>query len=124
MIRVESKGSFVNTDRFLNRMRKGEVFAHLNRYGQKGAEALAKATPKREGETAAGWDYRVTKKRGRYTITWTNSHIVDNVQIAVIIQYGHATRNGGWVEGVDYINPVIRPLFDEIASDIWKEVQR
>lgn len=105
-------------------MQSGDVFKQLDKYGQQGVEALAAATPVKSGKTAQSWTYRISKRKGRYSITWNNTNIVDTVQIAVIIQYGHATGNGGWVEGNDYINPVIRPLFKKIADDIWNEVKK
>ena len=86
-------------------------------------EALAKATPKDTGKTAASWSYTVTKGKESITITWRNSNIVDGVPIAVILQYGHGTRNGGYVEGVDYINPAMRPIFERIAARAWGEVR-
>ena len=95
----------------------------LDRYGQEGVEALAKATPKDTGKTAASWGYTVTKGKESIAITWRNSNIVDGVPIAVILQYGHGTRNGGYVEGVDYINPAMRPIFERIAARAWGEVR-
>ena len=95
----------------------------LDQYGKEGVEALARATPKDTGKTAASWNYAVHKSDGRITITWSNSNIVDGVPIAVILQYGHGTRNGGYVEGVDYINPAMRPIFERIAQRAWGEVR-
>ena len=124
MISFSVSGSTKKTQEFLKKMQKGAVYSRLDKYGQEGVDALAAATPVKSGETAKSWTYRISKRKGRYTITWNNTHIVDNVQIAVIIQYGHATGNGGWVEGYDYINPVLRPLFDRIADEIWNEVKK
>lgn len=124
MISIGSSGSFDKTERALNRMKQGQAFKILDRYGQMGVDVLAAATPAKSNLTASSWTYKVTHKKGRYSITWNNTNIVDNVQIAVILQYGHATGNGGWVEGIDYINPAIRPLFDKLAEDVWKEVTR
>ena len=89
-----------------------------------GVEALAAATPRKTGKTAASWSYRVEKGKDSIAIIWSNSNIVDGTPIAVILQYGHGTRNGGYVEGVDYINPAMRPIFDEIAKRAWEEVRR
>lgn len=124
MISLSSSGSFDKTERALKRMKSGDAFKILDRYGQMGVDALASSTPAKSSLTATSWSYRVTHKKGRWAITWNNTNIVDNVQIAVILQYGHATRNGGWVEGIDYINPALRPLFDKLAEDVWKEVTR
>ena len=124
MISVESSGSFDKTERALNRMKSGVAFSRLETFGQMGVDALANATPKSSSLTASSWTYKVTHRKGRYTITWNNTNEVNGVQIAVIIQYGHATGNGGWVEGIDYINPVMRPLFQQIVDDVWKEVTK
>lgn len=124
MISFTVRGSTKKTEDWLKKMQKAAFFSRLNSYGQEGVTALAAATPVESGLTAQSWTYRVSKRKGRYTITWNNTHVVDNVQIAVIIQYGHMTRNGGWVEGIDYINPVIRPLFKKIADEIWNEVKK
>ncbi len=124
MISFSVSGSSKKTEKWLKKMQSGDVFKQLDKYGQQGVEALAAATPVKSGKTAQSWTYRISKRKGRYSITWNNTNIVDTVQIAVIIQYGHATGNGGWVEGNDYINPVIRPLFKKIADDIWNEVKK
>lgn len=124
MITFESKGSFRNTENFLNRMKDGQIFSALNKYGQEGVNALRDATPIDTSETANSWYYEVIRKSGQYSIVFRNRHIEDGVPIAVIIQYGHGTRTGGYVQGRDYINPVIRPLFDRIADDIWKAVTK
>lgn len=122
MIVIKSKGNFEKTDRFFKKMLRGEIMRELKKYGEEGVKALADATPKDSGKTAASWDYEVTKTRDSYTIAWTNSNINDGVPIAIILQYGHATGTGGYVEGRDYINPAIRPIFDAIAEAAWREV--
>lgn len=122
MITISSKGSFRNTERRLKRMTHGEIGAVLERYGQAGVDALSNATPVRTGETADLWDYQVVRDSRSYSIVWTNSHVVNGVNIAILIQYDHGTRNGGFVQGRDYINPAIRPIFDKIAADVWKAV--
>ncbi len=124
IIIFRQKGNFGKTEKFLKNVRAGKLDAMLERYGQKGVEALAAATPKATGTTAASWYYRVTRGKDRAVITWLNSNIVDGVPIAVILQYGHGTRNGGYVEGRDYINPAMQPIFDEIAAKAWEEVKR
>lgn len=122
IIVFRQKGSFKNAEGFLKKASKFNIDAILDRYGKEGVEALRSATPKDTGLTANSWYYKVTKGRNTITITWSNSNVVDGVPIAIILQYGHATRNGGYVEGRDYINPAIRPIFDRIADRAWEEV--
>ena len=124
VIVFRQKGSLRKTERFLKRVNAGGLDEVLAGYGQRGVEALAEATPKKTGKTAASWSWRVEKGKDSIAIIWSNSNIVDGVPIAVILQYGHGTRNGGYVEGVDYINPAMRPIFDEIAKRAWEEVRR
>lgn len=122
IIRIESKGDFARTRKFLKFLDKKDFLKALDKYGKMGVDALAAATPIDSGETAASWDYAVhTTNTGAY-IVWTNSNVVDNIPVAVLIQYGHATKNGGFVLGRDFINPAIQPIFDKIAEDVWKEV--
>lgn len=122
VIVFRQKGNFKNTERFLKRANRFNIDQLLERYGQEGVEALRAATPKDTGLTANSWYYKVKKETDRITITWSNSNIQNGVPIAVILQYGHATRNGGYVEGIDYINPAMRPIFDRIAARAWEEV--
>jgi hypothetical protein len=125
-IKLTSRGSFAKSQAFLQRMKQREQFKVLAKYGPIGVEALKGATPVDDGDTAAGWYYEIVDKPGYFSIHWLNSNVVQpgNIPIAVLIQYGHATRNGGYVEGVDYINPAIRPIFDQMAADMWKEVTK
>lgn len=123
VIVFRQKGDWKKTRKFLKRCSDLDLDDVLNLYGQEGVDALAKATPKDTGKTAASWSYEVTKGRESIAITWRNSNIVDGVPIAVILQYGHGTRNGGYVEGVDYINPAMRPIFERIAARAWGEVR-
>jgi hypothetical protein len=96
----------------------------IEHYAKKGVVALIEATPKESGETADAWDYEIQIDDKRTRIAFTNSNIAANgTPVVVLIQYGHATRNGGWVEGFDFVNPAVKPIFDEMAEDIWKEVQ-
>lgn len=118
------KGSFKRTSDFLKRASSLNLNAILNQYGQEGVEALRAATPMDTGTTANSWSYSIHKGTGSITITWSNSNIVDGVPIAVILQYGHGTRNGGYVHGTDYINPSMKPIFDKIAQRAWEEVKR
>lgn len=124
MISVRSSGSFQQTTAALTRMTSDSIYSSLDRHGAAGVAALSAATPVESSETANSWSYKVTKKPGRVSIGWFNSHVENDVPIAVLIQYGHATRNGGYVEGRDFINPAIQPIFDQIADDVWKEVTR
>ena len=123
VIIFRQKGDWKKTRKFLKRCSDLDLDDVLNLYGQEGVDALAKATPKDTGKTAASRSYEVTKGRESIVITWKNSNIVDGVPIAVILQYGHGTRNGGYVEGVDYINPAMRPVFERIAARAWGEVR-
>lgn len=117
-IRIVQKGDFKKVEKFLKRVSKKEYLKILDKYGQKGAQALASATPVDSGKTASSWGYEIHDN----CIYWTNNNINKGVNIAVILQYGHGTRNGGYVQGRDYINPAIRPIFDGMVDDIWKEV--
>ena len=121
-IRFTHKGDFSKTTRFLQRAKQVVRLSDLDKYAKKGVEALASATPIDSGLTAESWAYEIVNKKGSITINFINTNINQSVPIAIIIQYGHATGNGGWVEGQDYINPAIQPIFDEMVSDIWREV--
>lgn len=123
-IEVTTSGSFDNIEKFLNKAKKRDYLRVLQKYGQKGVDALARNTPKDSGKTASSWDYNIKKGSSGYEIVWTNSNINKGVNIAVIIQYGHGTGWGGYVAGRDYINPSLRPIFDQIADDVWKELTR
>lgn len=122
MIEITSSGDFKNTEKFLKKAKSFQVDDVLNKYGKAGVQALSQATPTRTGKTASSWDYIIEKGSGSYTIYWTNSNINRGVNIAVILQYGHGTRNGGYVQGRDYINPPMRKVFDELANEAWKEL--
>lgn len=124
MIEFQSKGSFQKTDEWFSRMSKADIFDVLDGYAVQGMHALANATPTDSGVTAESWTYEVVKKRGRYAIIFHNTHMVSGRPIAILIQYGHGTGTGGYVEGRDYINPVILPLFNKIANDVWKAVTK
>lgn len=124
VVMFRQKGSFKRTSDFLKRASSLNLNAILNQYGQEGVEALRAATPMDTGTTANSWNYSIHKGTGSITITWSNSNIVDGVPIAVILQYGHGTRNGGYVHGTDYINPAMKPIFDKIAQRAWEEVKR
>lgn len=122
-VRVNVSGSFKNTFRFFDAMLEPRPPQALRSLAQKGVDALRSATPVESGLTAESWDYEIVQRaRGSWFIYWTNSHIEDGVPIAVILQYGHGTGTGGYVQGYDYINPAIRGIMDEIADTAWKAV--
>lgn len=123
MISVKVGGSFKKTESFLKRNKRMK-FSSLDKYGKEGVQALAAATPVDTGLTAASWYYEIERNEGSTSIVWKNSNIVDGTPIAVILQYGHATRNGGYVQGTDYINTALRPIFEKIADSAWKEVTK
>ncbi len=122
LIRITTKGDFNNTFRFLNKMSKFQINKILEKYGQMGVEALRSATPIDSGKTAESWGYEISVGKEGATIHWTNTNHNKGVYIAVILQYGHGTGTGGYVQGIDYINPAIRPVFDKIAEEAWMEV--
>lgn len=121
-ISFRHSGNFSKTERFFNFVLKRDYLNILDRYGQAGVSALASVTPKKTGKTAASWSYEIIRERGTTRLNFTNSNVNKGVNIAIILQYGHGTRNGGYVVGRDYINPAIQPIFDKIADDAWREV--
>ena len=121
-VKFEVSGGFTKIERFLNRMKRREYLNVLDEFGRDGVQALRNATPVDSGATAETWDYEIKRTRNYTEIVWTNSNINDGVPIAVILQYGHGTGTGGYVQGRDYINPAIRPIFDKIAEKAWKVV--
>lgn len=121
-IKFVAKGSFKNTYKFLNKIAALNLYNKLKKYGEAGVVALAKATPVDTGKTAMSWEYKIETSSDRVVISWWNSNTVNGVPIALVIQYGHVTGTGGWVEGRDYINPAIQPIFDKMVDDVWKEV--
>ena len=124
MITFRQKGDFSKLTRYLEKVKEVVKLGDLDKYGRAGVAALASATPVDTGLTASSWYYEISNKNGSAMISFHNSNIQNGVPIAIIFQYGHGTRNGGWVEGRDYINPAIRPIFDRIADDAWKEVTK
>lgn len=124
MITFANKGDFSKTMSFLEKAGKGLDLRILEKYGAEGVAALSAATPIDTGKTAASWKYEIIRERGAVTISFENTNIQNGVPIAIILQYGHGTRNGGWVQGRDYINPAIQPIFDKIAEAAWREVTR
>jgi hypothetical protein len=124
MITFRHKGDFSKLTRYLERAKSTVKLSSLDKYGREGVAALMSATPIDSGETAASWYYEIIHQAGSVTITFNNSHINQGVPIAIILQYGHGTGTGGWVEGRDYINPAIQPIFDRIAENAWREVTK
>lgn len=122
MIKFRQKGDFSKLTRFLERAKEAIKIGDLNKYGEEGVKALSSMTPVDSGKTAESWYYKIENSNGKASITFCNSNFNEGVPIAIILQYGHATRNGGWVQGRDYINPAIQPIFDQIANNAWKEV--
>ena len=121
-IKIIQRGSFNNVEKWFNRILRRDYLNVLAKYGERGVELLSAATPVRTGETAASWEFSiVSEKKGQTSIVWTNSHVNEGVNIAIILQYGHGTRNGGYVVGTDYINPTMRDVFKELADEVWKE---
>ena len=124
MISFRQKGDFSKLTKFLERAKETVYLGDLNKYGRQGVAALASATPIDSGETASSWYYEIENNKESATITFYNSNVQNGVPIAIILQYGHGTRNGGWVEGRDYIDPAIQPIFDQIVDDAWREVNK
>lgn len=119
---IKQKGNFKKTNNFLRYVLDQQYLDILNRYGAEGVRALSANTPRDTGETASSWSYEIIRGKNKIILAFNNDHIEKGVPIAVILQYGHATRNGGWVEGIDYINPAIQPIFNKIANDAWGRV--
>ena len=124
MIEIRQKGDFKNLTSFLQRMKKPIHSSILDKYGKEGVVALSSATPVNTGLTASLWHYKVNLEKNTSSISFYNDNIQNGVPIAIILQYGHGTRNGGYVKGRDYINPAIQPIFDKIANEAWKEVTK
>ena len=124
MITFRQKGDFSKLTRFLERAKEAVHLGDLDKYGRAGVAALASATPVDSGETASSWYYEITNKNGSAVISFRNSNVQNGVPIAIILQYGHGTGTGGWVQGRDNINPAIQPIFDQIANNAWKEVTK
>ena len=123
IVSFHKSGDFKNIEKFMMGVSKRLYLAHLEKYAKAGLEALRDATPVDTGKTRDSWGYEILFSDKTISITWTNSNVVDDVPIAIILQYGHATGNGGYVQGRDYINPALQPIFEKMAEDIWKEVK-
>lgn len=122
MVTAKVIGSFKNTLTFLNKCSKIKDTLDLTKYAEAGLNALKSATPKNTGLTADSWSYEIIEKNGNYTIQYNNNNIQNGINVAILIQYGHATRSGTYVQGIDYINPALKPIFDNIANTAWKEL--
>ena len=121
MISFKQKGDFSKLNSFLQKKLQSRHASIFDKYGKMGVDALKEATPVETGKTAASWYYTIERTSSGFKITWSNSNFNKGVPIAIILQYGHGTGTGGWVEGRDYINPAIQPVFDQMAEDLWKE---
>lgn len=124
MLSFRQKGDFSKLTGFLEKTKEAVRLGNLDKYGREGAAALASATPVDSGQTANSWYYKIVNKKGTTKISFYNSNVQNGVPIAIILQYGHGTRNGGWVQGRDYINPAIQPVFDKILDYAWREVTK
>lgn len=123
MITIQTKGGFQSTMNNLERMRRGDIFKTLDRYGQIGVDALSRATPSVTGKSAASWKYVILKNRRSYSIVWTNDNVAAGRPIVILVQYGHAAKDGSYIQGKDFINPAIRPVFEQMKNDVWREVK-
>lgn len=124
MITFRQKGDFSKLNRYLERVKEAAKLGILDKYGREGVAALSSATPTESGLTASSWDYEISRGSGSVTITYYNTNINQGVPIAIILQMGHGTGTGGWVQGRDYINPAIQPVFDKMADEAWREVTK
>lgn len=122
VISVTTRGDYKKTEGFLHRIVQKHYRNKLQHYGELGVQALSAATPRDTGKTAESWSYEISESDGRLAIWWKNSNRSNNVLVAILLQYGHGTRTGGYVEGIDYINPALKPIFQEMANEVWKEV--
>jgi len=124
LIKIKHKGNFNNAERFFNRVLKREYLNILENYGKMGVDALRQATPSISGKTADSWNYGIEEGNGTVTLYWTNSNENQGVNIAILLIYGHGLQNGSYVQGIDFVNPAMRPIFEKIADESWKEVTR
>ena len=122
MISFSSRGSFKKTESFLRNAQRVDILSILNEAGREGVTVLALATPVDSGLTARSWRYEASAKNGKYTVTWLNSDVESGFPVAIMLQYGYGTGTGGYVQGRDYINPALKPIFDRISNKVWKAV--
>lgn len=124
VVQMSEKGDFKKTFKFLKAMQEKKFLSNLDKYGERGVQLLSENTPRDTGLTASSWYYKIEDDGNTLKLTWYNSNVKkDYFNVALMLQYGHATKNGGWIEGIDYINPALKPLFDEMEKDIWEEVK-
>lgn len=124
MISFEQQGDFKNLEKLLSFSKRANLDRILNHYGELGVQALSEATPVRTGKTASSWTYKVERDNGGAKIVWSNTNVNNGENIAILLQYGHGTGTGGYVRGIDYINPTMKPIFDKLADDLWTEVAK
>lgn len=124
MISIKQRGDFKKTEQFLKKSLGRNYLSVLEKYAKQGVSALSAATPVKTGLTASSWGYEIIQNKGSISIVWKNSNVQNGVNIALILQYGHGTRNGGYVKGINYINPALKPIFDKMADAAWKEVTK
>lgn len=124
MIKFRHKGDYSKATRYFERLKEAAKLSILDKYGRAGVAALSSATPIDSGLTASSWDYKIEHSSGSDKLVFTNSHINKGVNIAIILQYGHGTGTGGWVQGIDYINPAMQPVFEQIVKEAWEEVTK
>lgn len=122
VVKIKQKGDLEKTRRFFKKVGKGSIYRGLEEFGRQGVEALGKATPKDTGKTASSWSYSINKTKKGLSISWDNSNVNEHAHIAILIQYGHATPSGYFVQGIDYINPALKSIFDKIGEKVWWEV--
>lgn len=122
MIKFSQKGDFKKSITYMEKLKEAIRLSTFDKYGREGVSALSSATPVDSGKTASSWYYKIERTKDTISITFLNSNINKGVPIAIILQYGHGTGTGGWVEGRDYINPAIQPIFDKMAEEAWREV--
>jgi len=124
LIKVKVTGSFKHVEDFGARMKRYEQFRSLIKYGPLGVQVLKSSTPIKKGETANSWYYQIVDKPGYFAIHWLNSHLVNMVPVVILLQYGYGTHTGGYVQGRDFINPAMQPIFDQMVAEMWKVVTR
>ena len=124
LVTFKNKGDFSKTDKFFNRLLRRDYLNVLEKYGQQGVAALSASTPVKTGKTASSWEYIITHSPTETKIEWVNTNVVAGTNVAILLQYGHGTKNGGYVVGRDFINPALRPIFDKMANEVWKEVTK
>ena len=124
IVNLQASGSFKHTSSFFDRVLHRDFYRNLSKYGQQGVDALKSVTPIDTGETAASWTYSVYFNKDTIKISWYNNNQSERVPVVVLLQYGHATRDGRFIRGLDFVNPAIRPIFEEMSESIWKEVTK